>query len=189
MKTNHLKAIRIPVLLAVVALQAVVVSTYAADADESPGQLSSSDYKFAREAAVGGMFEVNLGHIAAQNSQNPAVQQFGDQMVKDHGSAGQELQQIASNKGATLPTALPAKKQKEVDRLAQLSGAAFDKAYIACMVKAHKADAKLFTKASDDVKDPDLKGFAARTLGMVQSHLKMAQDLEESVKHELSMNQ
>jgi putative membrane protein len=59
---------------------------------------------------------------------------------------------------------------------------------MASMVRAHKADEKAFKKASEEVQDPDLKAFAANTLMIVQSHLKMAEDLENSVKSELSQN-
>lgn len=174
--------------VALLAAQIAVLSASAADATDNPGQLSAEDYKFAKEAACGGMFEVNLGNMALANSQNAAVKQFGQRMVTDHGKANQELEAIASRKGATLPTQLPAHKQKEVDRLAKLSGPAFDKAYVALMVKAHKEDEKAFKKASEEAQDPDVKNFASTTLTMVQEHLKMAEDLQENIKHELSLN-
>jgi putative membrane protein len=185
MKTP-LKICLLPVL--VLTAQLAVTSALAADQNENRGQLSSSDYKFAKEAACGGMYEVNLGNMAAANSHNTAVQEFGRRMATDHTRVGQQLQQIATTKGATLPTDLEGKKQKEVDRLSKLTGPDFDKAYVAAMVKAHKADEKAFKKASEDLQDPDLKNFAGETLPMIQDHLKMAQDLEESVKHQLSMN-
>lgn len=186
MKTNRTFPLW-PCVAALVA-QLAVASAFAADASGNPGQLAASDYQFARDAAIGGQFEVTLGNIASVNSKNPAVQQFGQRMVGDHGKAGQELQQIAQLKGATLPTQLPSPKQHEIDRLAKLTGTDFDKDYMACMVKAHKMDEKAFRKAAQDLQDPDLKAFAARTLTMVQAHLKMARDLEQSVKHELSVN-
>ena len=187
MKTNHLK-LRVLPCLALLVAQVGFMSAYAADPNDNPGQLSSSDYKFARAFAQGGMFEVNLGNVAAANSKNTAVQQFGQQMVKDHGAAGQKLQAIATQKGATLPTQLTTHQQKEVDRLSKLSGPDFDKAYMSCMVKAHKVDEKAFKKGSEDIQDADLKAFAADTLGIVQSHLKMAEDLDTSIKKELSLN-
>jgi len=165
-----------------------MVSASAADVNDNPGQFSSSDYKFAKEAARGGMFEVNLGNMAAANSKNTAVQQFGQHMVADHGKAGHDLEQIASRKGASLPSQLTTRQQREVDHLAKLSGPEFDRAYTSLMVKAHKADEKAFKKESEEAQDPDLKNFAATTLTMVQEHLKMAQDLEGSVKNELSSN-
>ena len=188
MKTNYHIRSRVLPCLALIMAQVAVVSSYAADTEDNRGSLSASDYKFAREAACGGMLEVNLGNIAAANSSNTAVQQFGQHMVKDHGKAGQDLAQIATQKGATLPSQLTTRQQKEVDRLTKLSGPEFDKAYTSLMVKAHKADEKAFKKASEDAQDGDIKAFAANTLTMVQDHLKMAEDLENSVKHELSMN-
>ena len=109
-------------------------------------------------------------------------------MVKDHGQAGQNLQKIATQKEATLPADLSSHQQREVDRLAKLSGPEFDKAYVSAMVKAHKADEKAFRKAADEVQDSDLKGFVAATLPMIQEHLKMAQNLDNSVKNEVSVN-
>ncbi len=183
-----MKSIRLLSCLVMMAAQVAFVSAYAADTADNRGQLSSSDYKFAKEAATGGMFEVNLGNIAASNSRNPAVQDFGRRMVKDHGQAGQNLQKIATQKEATLPADLSSHQQREVDRLAKLSGPEFDKAYVSAMVKAHKADEKAFRKAADEVQDSDLKGFAAATLPMIQEHLKMAQNLDNSVKNEVSVN-
>jgi putative membrane protein len=182
------KAVGLLPVLGLIVAQAAVISAYAADSDENRGQLSTGDYKFAREAATGGTFEVTLGNEAATKSSNTAVQQFGQHMVQDHGKAGQDLAQIASRKGAAWPSELPARKQKEVDRLSRLSGPDFDKAYMSCMVKAHKADEKLFKRASENAQDPDLKVFAANTLVIVQDHLKMAEDLDANLKHQMSSN-
>lgn len=188
MKTNHQSTIRVLSCLAALAAMAVLPAFAEDKTADNPGQLSSADYKFAKEAARGGMLEVNLGNVASANSHNAAVQQFGQQMVKDHGAAGQKLQAIASQKGATLPAALTEHQQKEVDRLSKLNGPEFDKAYMAYMVRAHKIDEKAFKKAAEDVQDADLRAWAAGTLPMVQQHLKMAQDLDENVKHQLSSN-
>lgn len=184
MNTKCLKSFVVVPCIALFLAQAAL----AADSGDR-GQLSESDFRFAKKAAAGGMLEVTLGNIAQGNSSNTAVQQFGQRMAADHGKANQALQQIASNKGATLPSQLPGKLQKDVDRLSSMHGAAFDKDYMELMVKAHKMDEKLFEKASKDVQDPDLKAFAANTLAIVQEHLKMAEDLESSIKHPLSANQ
>lgn len=184
MKTNlkTLAALPLAVLMTTFA-----VSAFAADVNDNPGQLTPADYKFAKEAARGGQFEVNLGNVAQSNSKNAPVQQFGQHMVADHTKAGQDLQAIAARKGATLPADLTSHQQKEIDKLSKLTGPEFDKAYMAVMVRAHKMDEKLFTKASEDVQDGDLKAFAGNTLTIVQSHLKMAEDLDQTVKGEVSV--
>jgi putative membrane protein len=177
------------VLLALSLAPGALISTRASDTAENRGQLSAADYKFAKEAASGGMMEVSLGKVAAENSSNPAVQQFGQRMVTDHGKAGTELARIASRRGASLPVALTASQQKEIDRLVQVSGPEFDKIYVAMIVRDHKADEKEFQRASEKVKDPDLKSFAASTLAVVQEHLRMAEELDASIRHhEVSMD-
>ena len=115
MNTNYHKTFRVLPCMAIIVAQFALVSAYAADTDENRGQISAADYKFVKAAACGGMLEVNLGNVAAANSKNAAVQQFGLHMATDHGKAGQDLAQIASRKGASLPSQLTTAQQKEVD--------------------------------------------------------------------------
>ena len=147
----------------------------------SSSKLSASDLKFVKEAAVGGMEEVQLGQLAAQKASDPEVKNFGQHMVDDHSKANTQLMQLASQKGLTPPTTLPADKQKDMDRLNSLSGAAFDKAYMSMMVKDHKKDVSEFQKESKSGKDSDLKSFASTTLPTLQNHLKMAQDINSRI--------
>jgi putative membrane protein len=185
MNANYTNTNRSParlLLAACLMAQLAVMSVFASDTTDNRGQFSSSDYKFAKKAACAGMTEVTLGKLAAQKSANSAVQQFGQQMARDHRQANQNLEAIASKVGATLPTEPGEEFQKEIDRLTALSGTEFDKAYVAFMVKAHKADEKEFRHQSEYADNADLKSFAATTLPMVQSHLKMAQDLDQTLK-------
>jgi len=147
----------------------------------STSKLSATDHKFVMEAAVGGMEEVQLGQLAAQKAMDPEVKNFGQHMVDDHSKANTQLMQLASQKGLTPPTTLPADKQKDMDKLNSLSGAAFDKAYIDMMVKDHKKDVAEFQKQAKNGKDADLKSFAATTLPTLQNHLKMVQDIHSKM--------
>lgn len=144
----------------------------------SSSKLSASDKKFVMDAATGGMEEVQLGQIAAQKASDSDVKNFGQRMVDDHTKANDQLKQVASQKGVTVPSTLPASKQKDVDKLNKLSGAAFDKAYVSMMVKDHKKDVADFQKESKSGKDSDVKGFASTTLPTLQDHLKMVQDIQ-----------
>src|SRR5689334_14452842 len=67
---------------------------------------SHSDTKFMKEAAVGGLLEVQLGELAKQNAVSESVKQFGQQMVNDHGKANEQLKTLAGAEGVTLPTQL-----------------------------------------------------------------------------------
>src|SRR5256714_12178220 len=141
----------------------------------------SSDEKFADAAAVGGMEEVQLGQLAAQKGASDEVRQFGQRMVDDHSKAGDDLKQVASGKGWTLPSALDAKAQADVQKLSALSGEKFDKEYVGMMLKDHKKDVAEFQKESTGGADADIKSFAARTLPVIQEHLQMIQRIHDKM--------
>ena len=144
--------------------------------------LSKDDQEFATKAAQGNMAEVNGGQTAAQKGSSADVKTFGNRMVSDHGKALDELKQLAQNKGITLPSDVNAEQKAEADKLSKLSGKDFDKEYADAMVKDHDKDAKEFEKASKSAQDPDLKAWAAKTLPVIQDHLKMAKDMKSKVK-------
>jgi putative membrane protein len=138
---------------------------------------NSADMKFAMTAAQDGMTEVELGRLAVQKGTSDAVKQFGQRMIDDHTNANQQLMQLASSKGMSLPTALDAKHQAMVAKFQRMSGAAFDRAYAKQMVQDHRKAVDLFQKEADRGMEADLKAFASQTLPTLRGHLSMAQAL------------
>ena len=129
--------------------------------------------------------EVQLGELAHQKGSIQAVRDFGHTMVTDHTKANDELKRIVSKKGALLPaTTLSHHEQSMVETLQQKSGKDFDKDYASAMVKDHRTDLKDFQTAAKDLTDPDLKAFAEKTIPILEKHLRMAQDIDASVKAE-----
>jgi putative membrane protein len=145
------------------------------------GAAQTADHKFAMEAAMGGMMEVELGRVAASKGASDEVRQFGQRMVDDHTKANAELMQLASSKGWTLPTAVDPKHQAEMQKLSAMSGEAFDRAYVKMMVKDHKKDVGEFQKQAARGADPDLKAFASGALPTLQEHLQMIQRISDKV--------
>ena len=152
------------------------------NAMKSSGTLAAGDKTFAHEAAIGGLAEVAMGKLAQQKAGSEQVKQFGSRMVDDHSKANDDLKQVASSKGLTLPTDLDAKHKSKVAKLEKLSGAQFDRAYMAEMVSDHKQDVSEFEKESKSGHDSDIKGFASKTLPTLQEHLKLAEDTDAAVK-------
>jgi len=141
--------------------------------------VGATDLKFMTDAAKGGMMEVQLGQTAQQKASSDGVKEFGKKMEQDHGQAGKELADLAKLKNVSLPADMGTEKNA-VDKLSNLSGAAFDKAYIKAMVRDHKKDVKEFEKESTNGMDSDVKAFASKTLPTLREHLRMAEELEKS---------
>lgn len=154
----------------------------AVESSQPGGGLASADRKFVEKAASGGMMEVQLGQLAQQKASSEQVKQFGARMAEDHAKANDELKQIATAKGATVPAAMEKSHQRDLQRLEKLSGAEFDRAYMKHMVDDHKDDLSAFRKQAKSGKDPELKGFAEKTLPTLQEHMKLAQTTYNAVK-------
>jgi len=154
----------------------------AARTQTQSGQLNHKEFKFVTDAARGGMEEVQLGQLAEQKAANPAVRSFGERMVSDHTKANDELRQLASQKGAMLPSQMSHFENYKVEHLQKLNGADFDQAYAKDMVKDHQKDVKDFESATKNLTDPDLRAWAQKTLSVLQQHLQLAENLEASVK-------
>jgi hypothetical protein len=82
------------------ALFAAPTATAQQGGESAPSMTASSlapaDAKFMKEAADGGMAEVELGQLASEN-------QFGQRMAEDHGKANDELKKLAMQKHALSP--------------------------------------------------------------------------------------
>jgi putative membrane protein len=102
---------------------------------------------FVREAAIGGMAEVELGQLAAGKASSDAVKQFAQRMVTDHSKANGELKTLVQRKGLTLPTELDAKHKQTRDTLAAMSGALFDRSYMDAMRTDQRAGCRVALKA------------------------------------------
>jgi putative membrane protein len=142
---------------------------------------SSQDKQFAKDAASGGMLEVRLGQYASDNASSDAVKKFAERMVGDHTKANDKLKTVVSDKAIEIPKVLNEKDQKVLDRLEQLKGKDFDKAYVEQMVEDHMEDIHAFEKEINDGAEPTVKAFAEATLPTLKHHLEMAQALQRNV--------
>jgi putative membrane protein len=146
----------------------------------SASQLSSADLKFIKEAAAGGMAEVKMGYLGSQNGTSAQVKSLAQKLVTDHTAANKELEQLVARKGATLPTEVDAKHQKDLDALAKLNGAEFDKAFLHHAVTDHQKDIKKFQTEADKANDQDIRAFAQKQLPILQQHLQMAKSANDA---------
>jgi len=152
-------------------------ATAATPAVPTPSALHAVDLDFVLHAAEGGAAEVALGKMAASKATDDNIQQFADQMAKDHSMANKELAGIASAKGTT-PSDEPGPAAVAVqEALDALAADGFDTEYMTQQVAAHSLTLALFETCAASCIDPEIKGFAAKHVPIVQDHLKQAQDL------------
>jgi putative membrane protein len=150
-------------------------------AGSGAAKLSGLDRQFAIKAIQDGMAEVSTAKLAAANAASADVKKFGEHMAQDHSKAGDELKQIAQNKGIAVPADTDRMHQKLAKQLQAMNGDKFDRLYMREGVKDHKSAVALFTKEAKNGKDPELRAFAGKTLPKLKEHLALAQQVNGSV--------
>ena len=184
------KSLKLLLQMAVVALIGLGVSAQAAEkkdekktspspsasTSKSPATaaLSDKDKSFMKEAAKGGMMEVEMGKMAQQKGKSADVKKIGGMMVTDHTKANNELMGIAKKKGVDL--------SKEKGKMMKLNDATFDKEYINAMVKDHEEDLAAFQGEAKNGSDADVKSFASKTSAVIKKHLDMAKAAQAKLK-------
>ncbi len=138
------------------------------------------DKTFVKDAAVGGLTEIQLGKLAQEKASSDTVKQFGQHMVDDHTKANDQLKRVASEANMTVPDSIDSKHQARIDKLSKLSGAQFDQAFIKDQLKDHEEDVRKFQAEAQNGSNAQVKSFASSTLPTLEEHLNMAKDLKKS---------
>src|SRR5690242_18582878 len=145
-------------------------------------QMVGDDAKdFTKEAAAGGLFEVEMGNIAQRNGSSKAVKDFGKMMVDDHTQLNQDLQALAGRKNVLLPSGITDDQKDDTTKLSKEKGSEFDKDYMSMMVKDHEKDIDAFKKAADKIKDQDYKDLITKALPVLQKHLDAAKAIKDKM--------
>ena len=151
----------------------------------SAGSLDSTptrvdDKKFAKDAAVSGLVEVELGKLATQKASKDEIKQFGEKLAADHSKANEELKQVAGKEKIQVPEALDSKHQSQIDKLAKLDGAEFDKAFLKEQLKNRQAAVRDFNSEAQSGTDPAIRTFASNMLPTLQQHVQVAKSLSKN---------
>jgi putative membrane protein len=135
------------------------------------------DRAWLKHIAQSDLAEIATGTLAQQKGTSEGVKSLGAMLVADHTKHLQQVQAIAAQVGATVPTAPSAEQQWEASVLATFSGAAFDEQWTALQVAAHVTN---IDKTQDEIADGHnrlVRELARMTLPTLQAHLAAAQKL------------
>jgi putative membrane protein len=151
-----------------------------AAADATTSSVSEGDRRFLQLAADAGAKEIQLSQRAVEKAQDPEVRRFAQRMADEHSKMNSELleltEKLLTTGGPPYKKASPT-VEREVNQLAQLSGADFDKRYMEIMVKDHAAALRLFQRQAAHGNDAQLRAFAQKGVPTLEEHLAAAREL------------
>jgi putative membrane protein len=159
----------------------------------SPGLLwantpaKPTDPQIAHIAYTADLIDVEAGKLALEKSQNTDVRAFAQRMIGDHTAVNDQALALVKKLNVTPednPTSQSLTKQADATRvkLAGLTGAAFDKAYIDNEVAFHKTvNSALSTTLIPDAQNSELKSLLQNGLKVFQAHLEHAERLAQQL--------
>ena len=154
------------------------VASASAQADKADARL------LLEKAAEGQQIEISLGQLASERAVNDRVKDFGQQMVEDHKKSSQQVEQLALKGGVRLSPGVSDEHRQKVNRLSQLSGHAFDSAYLDFILEDHETTVEEFQRLGKTIGDEGIKQWIASTLPTLQTH----RDRARQVKYSLQTN-
>ena len=130
-------------------------------------------------AAASDLFEVQSSQLALTRAQSPAVRDFAQMMIADHGNTTRQLITAAQavGIGPVAPALLPTQARMMQRLGAAGSGPAFERVYLDQQVEAHRAALALHSHYAQDGDTPQLRTVAAAAAPTVQVHLDRVRQL------------
>src|SRR4026209_324610 len=158
----------------------------------SPGLLwaeaKPTDPQIAHIAYTAGLLDVEAGKQALEKSKNEEVRAFAQQMIGDHTAVNDQALALVKKLNVTPEdnaTSQSLIKQAKATRekLAGLTGAAFDKAYVDNEVAYHKTvNGALSDTLIPDAQNGELKSLLQSGVKVFQAHLDHVEQLATQLK-------
>ena len=143
--------------------------------------LTDRDAQFIAAQLEDNVVQVLAAQSALARSQNQSVRDFAQKLINDHTYAQSALQPVASIHHIELPTTLNDRHRAMLDRLNQLTGPAFDRAYVSDMVNDHVVMISAFNAELPVVVDSQVSAWTQNTRPMLLQHQEIAQQLLTSL--------
>lgn len=147
-----------------------------------------TDPQIAHIAYTAGVIDVTAAKQALSKSKNKEVVAFAEDMVRDHEAVNKQAMDLVKKLKVTpedndTSKALSKQAADKQTELSKLSGAAYDKAYVANEVAYHKAvNSALETTLIPSASNAELKELLQTGLKIFQGHQKHAEHVATELK-------
>ena len=125
--------------------------------------------------------EIQAGKMAVIKG-NPEVIKLSRELVHYHTIAKKELFALAQKQGLKITAVTNAGQEKDLTNLKELSGKAFDSAYMVSQSIRYKQAIILFTKESQTGINPEARVYAGKNLPKLQMHLQKFEGHRSAMK-------
>jgi putative membrane protein len=152
------------------------------------GGAKPTDAQIAHIAYTAGELDIEAGKQALTVTKNKVVKEFAESMVRDHTAVNKQALDLVKKLGVkpedndTSKALTKAAAEKRAS-LAKLSGAVFDKAYVANEIAYHKTvNSALETTLIPSANNAELKSLLQTGLKLFQGHEQHAEHVASELK-------
>jgi len=183
---------KVKILLA--AAMSVILTSCAAtqsgstdEAARTPDQLN--DLELAHVAYTADVIDIQYAHLALGISQDPAVREFAQTMIRDHEAVNEQALALLTKLEAEpqdnfLSQSLTDGSVKIIDELTQLRGAEFDKRYAENELAYHKAVNDLMENSFiPNIENAEVKSLFVAGLEIFKAHEEHAEMMVKDLGH------
>ncbi|MGC5010484.1 DUF4142 domain-containing protein [Streptosporangium sp. DT93] len=153
----------------------------------SPQAANRQDRDFLVKAHQSNLSEIEAGKAAQQKTADPSgrpnattVRELGEMFIADHTKLDATVRQVAARLRVELPPAPAPAQREQLDKVAALNGAEFDKAWITAELAGHRATLAAVDKEIASGASPEVKQIAVTARPVVQKHIDLLLQAEES---------
>src|ERR687889_1386227 len=187
MRSTHLRTAGVPAALVVAAALIFGAATSTAAGGNTlhePHTAAVTDPQIAAIVVAANTVDIEFGKLAQSKTKNEKVKQFADTMVTDHTAVNKAAVDLVTKLGVTpeeseTSRGLTASGEQTRTRLGALSGAEFDREYIANEVAYHKLVIDAVDKTLiPNAKNAELKAALVGVRPALVAHLQHAEQLQ-----------
>jgi putative membrane protein len=121
--------------------------------------------------------QLAVARLALERSRDVRVRQFATALVRDHTAANLRLQKLAALRGLGIPAVVRQGHAAHYPRLQALRDFAFDRQFVAQVLRSHKQALALYRTEAASGKDETLVRFASDEIPKLRKHVARAEAL------------
>ena len=150
-----------------------------APAATDTGAASSHATQFLTDVIQTNNAEIKFGKAAQDMGSTQGVKDFGKMLEDDHTKANDQAKELAKALNVPVPDGTTPEADSELKMATGMSGAGFDKDFLADMVKGHQQAIDKFQQEAGSSDPAQVTDFAKQTLPTLKKHLQTAQSLQK----------
>jgi putative membrane protein len=124
---------------------------------------------------------MSLSRVANEKATDPRVKDYVSRVMAEHRTLNERMDNLAKRRGVDVPDLSDGEEKKVQQLRKQPAGLAFDKQYIAAVIREYGVMTSTMKDAARNVGDTDIRQFAVRNQSIVKDLEASARQLQKEL--------